>query len=160
MHFTLHLHLTLKKLIEDIAKNEAEVLDLFVTKETKNCAYCVATKTFDKCRNILNNNKKSPICTFGKFHLMFNFNERMFLKVVNAKNLKLKIIIFVGVAIPLNFVAMGKFAMIINVVVNVHIFPPIQTVHVTAIKKLFVRLIKSAKMMPANLYLQFVIWIK
>ena len=69
-------------------------------------------------------------------NLNYHFKEQMYLKVVNAKNLKLKIIIFVGVAIPrpLNFVAMDKFAMIINVVVNVHIFPSIQTVHVTAKK--------------------------
>ena len=45
-------------------------------------------------------------------NLDYHFNEQMYLKVVNAKNLKLKIIIFVGAAIPLNFVAMDKFAMI------------------------------------------------
>ena len=64
MHLTLHLHLTLKKLIEDIAKKEAETSKLFITKENKNCAF--KTETFEKCKDVLVNREKSPICTFGK----------------------------------------------------------------------------------------------
>ena len=64
MLFTLHLHLNLKKLIEDIAKKEAETSKLFITKENKNCAF--KTVTFEKCKNELVVREKSPICTFGK----------------------------------------------------------------------------------------------